>query len=163
MPKNKKQKNKLVKNFLTNQKFFAVFILVFALAISGLVILFSSYQRLNYLAVGYLEKQVATSPAEPVLTLEQIEAYKKLSKYDSYIRSNMSAVIPEDSELVSIDSISFVREDRALIFYHDKVKNLISEVVLRMKDDGSPEFAKVYLKNANGFDYSQGVYGADPN
>ena len=162
MFKNKKQKNKLVQNFLANQKFFVAFILIFAVTISALVVLYSSYQRLNLLALRCLDGQVIR-PTPMVLSEEAIAMYKKLSAYDSFIRANMSVFVPKDSESVAIDGISFVGDNRALIFYHDKVKNLISEVVLKTKDDGSPEFAKVYLKNSNGNDYSQGVYGADPN
>jgi hypothetical protein len=162
MLKNKKQKNKLIKDFKANQKFFILAFLVFALTISASSILYSSYRSLNFLASSYLSNQVKAS--NQPLSEELIKKYKKLSLYENYIKSNMSLIVPVDiSSPVVVDGVSFICEDRALIFYHDQVKNLISEVVLRLKDDNSPELAKVYLKNSGDKDYSQGVYGADPN
>lgn len=157
------KKNKNKNPFFLNQTFFAVFLLVAVFAFSALSVLYSAYRGLNFLPSEYLQTQVSAQVIDPVWAAKLEKIRQNLALYDAYIRENMAKIAPAESVGVAIDNISFVNEDRALIFYHDQEKSLISEVVMKLKDGGGVEIAKNYLKVSNGNDYSQGVYGADPN
>lgn len=155
--------NKNKKNFFINQTFFIVFLLVSVSVISALSVMYSSYKGLNFLPSDYLQDQVSAEVIDPAMLARLEKLRQDFLLYESCIRENMAQIAPAGSQGVVVDSVSFVGDNRALIFYHDQEKRLISEVVLSKKDDGQPQIAKNYLKVANGYDYSQGVYGADPN
>jgi hypothetical protein len=159
----KKNKNKKLGEFLANQELFLVIFLAFVFLIMSLPLLYDRYKSLDLLSAGYLEKTGKVVETIDPETLRLMEEYKKkLASYEAYIKDNFSEIAPSDSVGLVIDNISFVGPNRALIFYHDTEKGLISEVVMDFNDEGLPKVVKNYLKNSNGHDYSNGVYGADP-
>lgn len=162
----KKNKNKKRDEFLANQETFLVIFLAAALLVLSLSLLYGRYKELDFLAASVLSRSVSAIDFDAIDNssglAESSEGMKAMNDYERCIRDNFSSIAPSDSVGASIDNVSFVSSNRALIFYHDNEKNLISEVVMGHGEDGAPRIEKKYLKNSNGHDYSQGVYGADP-
>ena len=132
--------------------------MTFILLFSSLSILYGLYRNLGpSVSLRQGAEAVDLAKAEKAR-----EINRRLSLYDEYIRKNIGLIAPDDSSDLVIDDVCFIGENRALIFYRDQEKRLISEVVMDLKVDGAVEISKVFLKVSGDQDYSQGVYGADP-
>jgi len=59
-----------------------------------------------------------------------------------------------------VDSVSFIADNRALVFYHENQDKYLAELIFD-SCNGHPRIKRFILKVKNSTDYSHGVYGAD--
>lgn len=159
--KKRKKKNK-------NAFFHALMLaVIWNLAICLFVVAAFSYGMKNtpgIYAVKY-SNQAKINAADQENLNQEIYLRKLREKVENYVRENIVSLSKANNageDGLAVENISFINDDRALIFYGGGVNNdrYLAEIVFG-EDNGQVKIDRFILKVKNDTDYFGGLYGAD--